>query len=91
MCGHLSEISRFCRVEGNPWLTAGSEMKDGYWEEVPYWLKGFGDLGYILDDERIESETGRWIDALLASRQDDGWFGTLGQPAALARKRRWKV
>ncbi len=77
MYGHLSEISRFCRVEDNPWLKASSDRKDGYWEEVPYWLKGFGNLGYILDDQRIESETTRWIEALLATRQDDGWFGPL--------------
>ncbi len=74
MNGHLTEISMFCRKEGNAWL-AKDGQGHGWWEEVPYWLKGFGDLGYVLGDERIEAETAHWIEAVLASRQDDGWFG----------------
>ncbi len=42
---------------------------------MPYWLKGYGDLGYVLNDEAIIAQTRRWIDAMLASQQPDGWFG----------------
>ena len=79
-CGHLTEISRFCKKEGNAWLDRDADATGeahGFWEEVPYWLKGFGDLGYVLDDARIETEAQEWIEAVIASRQPDGWFGPL--------------
>jgi len=38
--------------EGNAWAAADGQGENG-WEELPYWLKGFGDLGYVLRDERI--------------------------------------
>ena len=45
------------------------------WEELPYWLKGYGDLGYVLKDEAIIKMARRWIEAALASQREDGWFG----------------
>lgn len=27
------------------------------WEEVPYWLKGYGNLAYILKDSAMIAET----------------------------------
>ena len=45
------------------------------WEEMPYWLKGYGDLGYVLGDKPIIDDARRWIDAMLASQEADGWFG----------------
>src|SRR5688572_13098657 len=44
--GHLTEISRFLDKKNNAWLDAKGKGASG-WEEVPYWLKGFGDTGYI--------------------------------------------
>ncbi len=72
--GHLPELSRFLREEDNAWLSPKGEGHSG-WEEVPYWLKGFGDLGYLLDDKRIIKEARKWIEAALASQRGDGWFG----------------
>jgi hypothetical protein len=40
--GHLTEISRFLRKENNAWLNPSGLGASG-WEEVPYWLKRFGD------------------------------------------------
>src|SRR5205085_724643 len=45
------------------------------WEEVPYWLKGYLNCGYALDDRAMIAEGHRWIEAALASQQPDGWFG----------------
>src|ERR1051326_4668558 len=45
MTGHLPEISAWCKIEGNAWVSPTGDGHSG-WEEVPYWLKGFGDLGY---------------------------------------------
>lgn len=74
MTGRLEEISAWCRFEGNAWASPTGEGHSG-WEELPYWLKGFGDLGYVLGDERMVRRARRWIDAVLASQREDGWFG----------------
>ncbi|MEN6336119.1 MAG: beta-L-arabinofuranosidase domain-containing protein [Phycisphaerales bacterium] len=76
--GHLTEISKFLKKEGNAWLAADGRG-DSPWEEMPYWLKGFGDTGYVLGDKRIIDEAKVWIEGMLNSRKPDGWFG----PAAL--------
>jgi len=72
--GHLTEISPFLKKEGNAWLSKDGEGHSP-WEEVPYWLKGFGDTGYVLGDGRIISEARAWIEAAIASQRDDGYFG----------------
>ncbi len=69
--GHLPEVSEFCRPDSG-WL---HPKEKAAWEEVPYWLKGFGDLGYVLKDSRIIREARVWLDALLASQDADGWIG----------------
>ncbi len=72
--GRLPEISKFLAKEGNGWLSPDG-VGDHGWEEVPYWLKGFGDLGYVLRDRRIIDEARLWIEGALASQRDDGYFG----------------
>ena len=72
--GHLTEISRFCKFEGNAWVSPTGQGENG-WEEVPYWLKGFGDLGYVLGDKRITAEARKWIEGVLANQAEDGYFG----------------
>lgn len=75
--GHLTDISRFCRFQGSAWTDPSGEGALG-WEEVPYWLKGFVDLGYVLADERIIAESKRWIEGVLATQRADGYFGPRG-------------
>lgn len=72
--GHLTEISKWCRYEGNAWVSSTGHGEFG-WEELPYWLKGFIDLGYVLNDKRIIDEANRWIEGLLSSQDTDGYFG----------------
>ncbi|HOO17816.1 MAG TPA: glycoside hydrolase family 127 protein [Phycisphaerae bacterium] len=72
--GRLTEISEFLKKENNAWLSPSGEGEHG-WEEVPYWLRGFGDLGYVLRDERIITETRLWLEAVLAGQREDGYFG----------------
>ena len=74
MTGRLMEISPWCRFENNAWTDPEGKGHSG-WEELPYWLKGYADLGYVLKDEAIIKEARRWIEAALASQRDDGWFG----------------
>ncbi len=73
--GHLDELSQFLQPEGNAWLRADGVGDRSFWEELPYWLKGFGDLGYLLGDERIIKEARRWIEPAIASQREDGYFG----------------
>ena len=53
---------------------------------MPYWLKGYGDLGYVLGDEAIIKNARRWIDAVLASQEPDGWFGPRANKTGLKGK-----
>ena len=74
MTGHLEELSPWCKFEGSAWSDPKGKGTNG-WEEMPYWLKGYGDLGYVLHDKRIIDDARRWIEAALASQEADGWFG----------------
>ena len=72
--GHLDELSKFLNPTNNAWLSPTGEGRNG-WEEVPYWLRGFGDLGYVLGDRRVTAEAEKWVNAIMASQQPDGYFG----------------
>jgi DUF1680 family protein len=72
--GHLGELSRFLNKDGCAWLSATGEGDHG-WEEVPYWLKGFGDCAYVLGDEAQIREAKLWIEGALRSQREDGFFG----------------
>lgn len=76
LTGHLGEISAWLSKKDNAWLSKDGKGSNG-WEEVPYWLKGYVNLGYILDDPKIISEANIWIDAVLNSQQKNGYFGPL--------------
>ena len=45
------------------------------WEEVPYWLRGYGDLGYVTGNAAVRSSTEQWVQAVLATQASDGFFG----------------
>lgn len=68
--GRLTELSKFL-ADDNGWFGTAN---DG-WEEQPYWLRGFYDLGVLSGVERIRKESLRWIEAVFATVQDDGYFG----------------
>src|SRR5579884_1760754 len=74
MTGHLEEISQWCNLKTSAWADPNGQGKHG-WEEAPYWLKGFGDLGYVLKNQKIIDQARPWIEAILASQREDGWFG----------------
>lgn len=76
LTGHLGEISAWLEKDDNAWLTTGG---DHGWEEVPYWLKGYSSLAYILNDPKMIEETKYWIEGVFASRQPDGYFGPVNE------------
>ncbi len=74
MTGRLKEVSPWLDFSKSSWTDKEGRGKFG-WEEMPYWLKGYGDLGYVLKDDGIIAEARKWIDAAMASQREDGWFG----------------
>ena len=74
LTGHLGEISAWLEKKDNAWYSGNGTGSHG-WEEVPYWLKGYGDLGYILHDTTIIAETKRWLNQVFQSQQPNGYFG----------------
>ncbi|WP_221269458.1 beta-L-arabinofuranosidase domain-containing protein [Mucilaginibacter sp. X5P1] len=76
LTGHLGEISIWLTKTDNAWLNKDRKGKYG-WEELPYWLKGYGDIAYVLQDERMLKDTKFWIDAVISNQQPDGDFGPI--------------
>ena len=74
--GHLGEISAWLDRNNNAWLVDGG---DRGWEEVPYWLRGYSHLAFLLDDPEMQKESRFWIDAVLGSQKENGYFGPLNE------------
>ena len=72
LCGHLGEISAWLQKEDNAWLSSGGQWG---WEEVPYWLRGYAATGMMLNDPAMLEESRIWIEAILSSQREDGYFG----------------
>ena len=72
LCGHLGEISAWLEKDNNAWLSEGGNHG---WEEVPYWLRGYADMAFIFDDEKMKKEAMVWIEAVINSQKGNGWFG----------------
>ena len=70
--GRLGIVSAWLDKNNNQWL---SDSGDHGWEEVPYWLRGYCSLAYILDDKEMKEEAKVWFDAVLANLKDDGFLG----------------
>jgi hypothetical protein len=45
------------------------------WERGPYFLDGLVPLAYLLDDERLKEKVREWIEPIIASSSDSGWYG----------------
>jgi len=69
--GRMQEISDFCQFDKTGWVHP--EM-DG-WEEVSYWLRGYGNLAYVLKDSKLIEDARKWITAVMATQDADGYFG----------------
>ena len=81
LTGNLKDISAWLDKEDNAWLAKDGQGQWG-WEEVPYWLKGYANIGYILDDEDIIGEAKIWLNAAIESQQPDGYFGPVSEREA---------
>ena len=68
LCGHLDQI--WPDIRDSKWIGGNREG----WERVPYWLDGFIPLAWLLDDEGLKARAKRYVDAILAGQQEDGWL-----------------
>jgi hypothetical protein len=74
LTGNLGDISIWLSKEDNAWLAKDGKGKYG-WEELPYWLKGYANIGYMLKDPKMMKESKFWIDAVLNNQRPNGDFG----------------
>ncbi len=68
LSGNLDKI--WPDVQDSRWVGGDREG----WERVPYWLDGFIPLAFLLRDQDMINRAQRYMDAILAGQQEDGWI-----------------
>lgn len=71
LCGRYDQRSHFLDFDASGWV---HPEKPG-WEELPYWLRGFVPLAIATGNADALARARRWIDAVLATQQSDGFVG----------------
>ncbi|MFI0235921.1 beta-L-arabinofuranosidase domain-containing protein [Streptomyces sp. NPDC016845] len=71
VCGRYEGKSHFLDMDTSGWV----HPELGGWEELPYWLRGFVPLAVATRDTDALATSKRWIDAILATQEADGFFG----------------
>ncbi|MGD0583328.1 MAG: beta-L-arabinofuranosidase domain-containing protein [Bacteroidales bacterium] len=60
------------------------------WERGPYYLDGLVPLAFLLDDQRLMEKSRSWMEHILTSSRDSGWYGPVKNkdrwPLAVANK-----
>ena len=73
--GHMGEVSGMLTKNDNAWLKP--DGKGGcFWEEVPYWLRGYTSMAFLLDDPALVAEAKLWLEPSIVGQRASGYFGT---------------
>lgn len=68
LSGNLDKV--WPDIRDSAWIGGDREG----WERVPYWLDGFIPLAYLLEDEDMIGRVHKYIDAIIAGQDEDGWL-----------------
>lgn len=74
LTGHLDEF--WPSVAQSRWIGGPAEG----WERGPYWLDGLIPLAFLIDSQFLRDKAQKWVDAILASQEEEGWIGPRDDP-----------
>ena len=69
--GQMTYVSHFLQPSTCGWITPSQYG----WEEAPYWLRGYANLGYVTGDQTTISAAAQWLTRIMATQQSSGFFG----------------
>jgi len=69
--GQMTYVSHFLQPSTCGWITPSQYG----WEEAPYWLRGYANMGYVTGDETTISAAQTWLTGTIATQQSNGFFG----------------
>lgn len=69
LTGHLDDF--WPDLMNSSWRGGDGEA----WERGPYYLDGLVPLAYLLDDEKLIGKVRSWIDPIMRTSSDSGWYG----------------
>ncbi len=86
MIGRMDEVKNgrdvvdgpadWCDYSKTAWTHKGSMSANG-WEELPYWLRGYVPMAYLLRNKRMMADAAHWVNGIMSTQQSDGYFGPL--------------
>ena len=71
MTGNLDVIYEKVVGDNNAWLGGEGDA----WERGPYWIDGALPMAYIMNDNTLKAKCLKWVEAILASQKENGYFG----------------
>ena len=84
MTGNLDEIYELVVGDNNAWLGGEGDA----WERGPYWIDGALPMAYIMNDDKLKAKALKWVEAILASQKESGFFGPDTDRPAIAGMQR---